>query len=304
MASGPGRGARRSRDPWRAGRHGAAKGQLCAAADSCVCVRAAGSSRRARGDRAGAAWAPADRRNPRGHGERAGVLGQALTGRRRLAANPARRIFGARHSLHARDQAGPTRLRAKRRHSPRGARRHAEAIGRRDRRSEARLFSHGAEVRDGGARAAMARAQHLRRDRRALSDRGRRPFLPPRMSKKRTLSRRSLLRDSAAAAAGGAALLAQAGTAFGPAAAAVTQRRFKAWISRGEGPGRTTLQEATLRPIAGRQVLVRTEATNLCYTLVPAVLGLAAPAAPAAQAAPAAGALTAPPSGRRINDMA
>ena len=124
------------------------------------------------------------------------------------------------------------------------------------------------------------------------------------MTKKRTLSRRSLLRDSAAAAAGGAALLAQLGPAHGQAPAVVTQRRFKAWISRGEGPGRTTLQEATLRPITGRQVLVRTEATNLCYTLVPAVLGLAAPAAPAAQAAPAPGALAAPPSRRRINDMA
>jgi S-(hydroxymethyl)glutathione dehydrogenase/alcohol dehydrogenase len=125
------------------------------------------------------------------------------------------------------------------------------------------------------------------------------------MTKKRTLSRRSLLRDSAAAAAGGAALLAQLRPALGQAPAVVTQRRFKAWISRGEGPGRTTLQEATLRPITGRQVLVRTEATNLCYTLVPAVLGLAAPAAPAAQAAaPAPGALIAPPSRRRINDMA
>ncbi|HXS80748.1 MAG TPA: alcohol dehydrogenase catalytic domain-containing protein, partial [Gammaproteobacteria bacterium] len=123
------------------------------------------------------------------------------------------------------------------------------------------------------------------------------------MSKKRTLSRRSLLRASAAAA-GGAAVLAQAGTALGQAPAVVTQRRFKAWISRGEGPGRTTLQEATLRPITGRQVLVRTEATNLCYTLVPAVLGLAAPAAPAVQAAPTPGALAAPASRRRINDMA
>ena len=71
------------------------------------------------------------------------------------------------------------------------------------------------------------------------------------MTKKRTYSRRSLLRDSAAAAAGGAALLAQVRPALGQAPAVVTQRRFKAWISRGEGPGRTTLQEATLRPITG-----------------------------------------------------
>ena len=99
------------------------------------------------------------------------------------------------------------------------------------------------------------------------------------MSKKRTISRRRLLRESAAAAAGGAALLAQVGVAQGQGPAVVTQRRFRAWISRGEGRGRTTLHEATLRPITGRQVVVRTEATNLCYTLVPAVLGLTAPPA-------------------------
>ena len=111
------------------------------------------------------------------------------------------------------------------------------------------------------------------------------------MSKKRTISRRNLLRDSAAAAAGGAALLAQAGAAFGQAPAVVTQRRFKAWISRGNGPGRTTLHEATLRPIAGRQVLVRTEATNLCYSNVPAVSALPPPTPPVASRAgrPSAG---------------
>src|SRR5262245_49806559 len=71
------------------------------------------------------------------------------------------------------------------------------------------------------------------------------------------VSRRRLLRDGMAAAAGGAALLAQAG-AFAQAPAAVTKRRFKAWVSRGDGPGRTTLHDATLRPIGGRQVVVRT----------------------------------------------
>lgn len=53
----------------------------------------------------------------------------------------------------------------------------------------------------------------------------------------------------------------------------MTARRFRGWVSRGTGPGRTTLQELTLRPIGGRQVLVRTEATNLCYSNVGAVLG-------------------------------
>ena len=114
------------------------------------------------------------------------------------------------------------------------------------------------------------------------------------------LSRRRLLKDTAAAAAGGAVLLAQAGSAFGQAQApaAVTRRRFRAWISRGDGPGRTTLRDATLRPISGRQVLVRTEATNLCYSNVPAVLGVQ----PSATAAPSA--LAAPSGARRMNDLA
>src|SRR5688572_20530411 len=59
-----------------------------------------------------------------------------------------------------------------------------------------------------------------------------------------------------------------------PSAAVVTGRRFKAWVSRGSGPNRTTLEELTLRPLAARQVLVRTEATNLCYSNTGVVLGL------------------------------
>ena len=113
------------------------------------------------------------------------------------------------------------------------------------------------------------------------------------------LSRRRLLKNGAAA--GGAALLAAGkspASAQGPAV--VTRRRFKAWISRGAGPGRTKLDEVTLRPISGRQVVVRTEATNLCYSNVPAVLGL--------QPAPAPGAAPSPlaiGSGvRQMNEMA
>jgi S-(hydroxymethyl)glutathione dehydrogenase / alcohol dehydrogenase len=121
---------------------------------------------------------------------------------------------------------------------------------------------------------------------------------------KRGVSRRRLLKQGLAAAAAGGTLLAQTRPAGGQAPAVVTQRRFKAWISRGDGPGRTTLRDATLRPIAGRQVLVRTEATNLCYTLVPAVLGVSPPPLPAAAAPPAPGGLVAPPSTRRINEMA
>jgi S-(hydroxymethyl)glutathione dehydrogenase/alcohol dehydrogenase len=121
------------------------------------------------------------------------------------------------------------------------------------------------------------------------------------MSDDEKVSRRQLI-EGMAVAAGGAALLAQTTPAAGQAPAVVTQRRFKAWISRGTGPGRTTLHDATLRPISGRQVLVRTEATNLCYSNVPAVLGLPSPTAPPAAAAPSA--LAAAPGTRRMADMA
>src|SRR5688500_3164197 len=102
------------------------------------------------------------------------------------------------------------------------------------------------------------------------------------MGNRRRISRRALMASgaaSAAAAALGASTLAQA-----PAVG--TTRTFRAWIARGTGRGRTTLQDVRLRPISRRQVLVRTEATNLCYSNVGAVLGL--------QTTPAAGAGTNP----------
>ena len=103
---------------------------------------------------------------------------------------------------------------------------------------------------------------------------------------KKHLSRRKLL--TSGVAAGGAVLLGGAAPAPAQAPAVVTRRRFKAWISRGSGPGRTTLHDVTLRPVAGRQVVVRTEATNLCYSNVPAVLGLQPAPAPGATPSPIA----------------
>src|SRR5262245_29969584 len=94
----------------------------------------------------------------------------------------------------------------------------------------------------------------------------------------------------------GSALLGQSG-------AASPSRKFRAWISRGDGPGRTTLHDVTLRPISGRQVVVRTEATNLCYSNAGAVLGLPPMAVGASGPAPAS-ALAPPPGARRMNDMA
>ena len=106
----------------------------------------------------------------------------------------------------------------------------------------------------------------------------------------RRVSRRGLLKYGAVALSG-------------QAPAVVTGRRFKGWISRGTGAGRTTLHDLTLRPIAGRQVVVRTQATNLCYSNVPAVLGTQPPPIPGAAPAPAS-ALAPPPGTRRLADMA
>ena len=88
----------------------------------------------------------------------------------------------------------------------------------------------------------------------------------------KSISRRGLFKK--AAAVGGAALAAPAATALGQSANVVTRRKFRGWVSRGTGAGRTTMQELTLRPISGRQVVVRTEATNLCYSNTSTVLGL------------------------------
>jgi S-(hydroxymethyl)glutathione dehydrogenase / alcohol dehydrogenase len=97
-------------------------------------------------------------------------------------------------------------------------------------------------------------------------------------------SRRSLLKTGLAAAGAAAigvtadadakASARRAGAEQSQSPAVVTARRFRGWISRGSGRGRTTIQDLTLRPISGRQVVVRTEATNLCYSNTGAVLGL------------------------------
>src|SRR5215813_5102054 len=117
------------------------------------------------------------------------------------------------------------------------------------------------------------------------------------------ITRRGLLKKGATAAAAGAAGLltpSQTAAQSTQVPAVVTRTKFKAWISRGDGRGRTTLHEVTLRPIGGRQVLVRTEATNLCYSNVGAVLGVQ----PNAGAPATASALAPPPGTRRMNDMA
>jgi S-(hydroxymethyl)glutathione dehydrogenase/alcohol dehydrogenase len=88
------------------------------------------------------------------------------------------------------------------------------------------------------------------------------------------LSRRGVITGGVALAAQSGTLLAQ--TKVAQSKPAAPGPKFRGWISRGSGPGRTTLQELTLRPISGRQIVVRTEATNLCYSNTTDVLGLPA----------------------------
>ena len=90
------------------------------------------------------------------------------------------------------------------------------------------------------------------------------------------ISRRNMLKSTAAIAAAGGLALASQASAQAPSQRTGTQagRRFKGWVSQGEGSNRTTLQDLTLRGIEGRQVVVRTESVNLCYSNTGAVLGL------------------------------
>jgi S-(hydroxymethyl)glutathione dehydrogenase / alcohol dehydrogenase len=92
------------------------------------------------------------------------------------------------------------------------------------------------------------------------------------------MSRRRILK--AAAAAVGAAGAASAGPAFGQAPAvsngtpSLAGKKFRAWVSRGFGPNAVTLQELTLQPVQSRQVVIRTEATQCCYTMTNRFLGI------------------------------
>src|SRR5579864_4877112 len=77
---------------------------------------------------------------------------------------------------------------------------------------------------------------------------------------RKPLSRRSLL--------GGAALAAQVATAPGQQRARAG-RKFRALVRYGTG---ASVQELTLLPIQPREVVVRTQASAVCYTIVGQVL--------------------------------
>jgi S-(hydroxymethyl)glutathione dehydrogenase/alcohol dehydrogenase len=95
-------------------------------------------------------------------------------------------------------------------------------------------------------------------------------------SKSSRISRRRLLKTGAAAVGGGASVLLGGGTviAQGGAPAILTNaqggRKFKGFVKyNGDLP---MVQELTVRPLTGRQVLLRTQAAQTCYTSVDQVL--------------------------------
>jgi len=90
------------------------------------------------------------------------------------------------------------------------------------------------------------------------------------------VSRRDVL--TAGIAATGTLLAASraeaASAADAKSGAGIAGRKFRAWVSQGEGPGRTRLETLAMLPVRGRMVAVRTQAASLCYTVSTDVLGL------------------------------
>lgn len=94
----------------------------------------------------------------------------------------------------------------------------------------------------------------------------------------RQVSRRSALKTGAAAAVGGGATALMAGDALfaqGQAPAVLTNaqagRRFRAYVKYNNNPA--SIEQLTLRAISGRQIVVRTQAAQACYSVVtPAIV--------------------------------
>ena len=84
------------------------------------------------------------------------------------------------------------------------------------------------------------------------------------------LSRRNMLK--AAAAGGGVAFVPQVVAGQAPAQLTGTQtgRRFKAFVRHGTG---ASVEELKLLAIQPREVVIRTQASAVCYTIVGQALG-------------------------------
>src|SRR5688572_24081782 len=93
---------------------------------------------------------------------------------------------------------------------------------------------------------------------------------------KQGVSRRQALERGAAAVAGAASVLTATGSAAAQTAAGTnvtpssTRRVFRAFVRFGTG---ASIQELRLLPISPRQVVVRTEAAQICYTTTSQALG-------------------------------
>jgi S-(hydroxymethyl)glutathione dehydrogenase / alcohol dehydrogenase len=89
-----------------------------------------------------------------------------------------------------------------------------------------------------------------------------------------SISRRNILTGGAAAAAGSVAFLPQVAQGQAPAHLTGTNagRRFKAFIRHGTG---ASVEELRLHAIQPREVLVRTQASAVCYTIVGGALSSA-----------------------------
>ena len=89
------------------------------------------------------------------------------------------------------------------------------------------------------------------------------------------ISRRRVLKDAAAAVIGGGAAALAGGTVIAAAPAvqtgSVAGRRYRAYVKLAARPA--SVEELTLRPLAERQILVRTEASQCCYTITANALG-------------------------------
>ena len=107
------------------------------------------------------------------------------------------------------------------------------------------------------------------------------------------ISRRTLLKNGAAATvAGGAALVGGGSVAAQSVSGSATSqtlagRKFRGLVTTGFGAGTTALMDLTMLPISGRQVVIRTQATQCCYTMWARILGTQDPPDPLGpQAAP------------------
>lgn len=89
-----------------------------------------------------------------------------------------------------------------------------------------------------------------------------------------SISRRKIIKSGAAAAAGSVAFAPQTATGQAPAQLTGTNagRRFKAFVRHGTG---ASVEELRLHPIQPREVLVRTQASAVCYTIVGGALSAA-----------------------------